>query len=157
MPSMIAALPKDERGFPVPFFAPIRMGQPEFSMSDQLKLRRAIREQLCWVCGMPLIGKMAFVGGPLSVENRIFSDAPSHVECAEYAVQVCPFLAMPNYVKRACKDGIALPGQVDHKPDRVAVYVTDGYKLVMMGDSPHRLFRANPTAAITWWKDGVKL
>jgi hypothetical protein len=43
-----------------------------------------------------------FIGGIrcFVLENGAFIDGPMHYECGEYALNVCPFLAVPNYSKR---------------------------------------------------------
>ncbi len=157
MPVPVAMLPRDARGFPIPFFAPWRDGKPVFAVADERKRAQCATQRLCWICGQPLFDRIAFVGGPQAAENRSFGDPASHVECAVYAVQVCPFIADPNYRARAFSEGTdAVPGQIDAKPDRTCVYVTHGYKVLRFPNGDW-LLRADPATEVQWWKDGVKL
>lgn len=158
MPAAVALLPKDERGFPVPFFSPKGPGgKPVFAAADERKRRQCAVQRLCWICGQPLFDLLAFVGGPKSADNRVFSDAASHVECAVYSVQVCPWLADPAYGRRAFDHlGAPMPGQTDDKPGRVCVFVTRDYRIVKLGPGHNWLFKVDPALEIQWWKDGVK-
>lgn len=73
IPPPLAALPRDERGYPVPYFASVAGGVPDFRQVDTAKHRRAVRKRLCGLCGQPISRKeeAAFVGGPLSSVGRV--------------------------------------------------------------------------------------
>src|SRR5258708_1131539 len=100
VPSRIAVLPKDQRGYHVPWFVAWIDGVPDFRVIGGGKLPHAVREKLCWVCGQPLGGFMAFMIGPMCAVNRISSEPPSHRECAVYSARVCPFLSNPEMKRR---------------------------------------------------------
>jgi hypothetical protein len=99
-PPRIAALPVF-RGYPVPFFVGwLDNGEPEFRGADGRKLVRAVRENLCWVCGDRLGTRMTFVAGPMCGINRTSAEPPCHLECARYAAINCPFLSKPQMTRR---------------------------------------------------------
>lgn len=54
LPRTMRELPVDKRGYPVPWFVDWINGEPEFRAMDRRKLFRAVKENLCWVCGKPL-------------------------------------------------------------------------------------------------------
>ena len=97
----IAALPVDERGYPVPWFvAWTDDGRPEFRAMDPVKFVRAIKEKRCWVCGTKLGVNVTFVAGPMCGINRTSSEPPSHLDCARWSAINCPFLNNPRMVRR---------------------------------------------------------
>lgn len=100
LPYRMAALPIDERGYPVPWFVAWVDGKPEFRAMDRTKFFRAIREKLCWVCGERLGVNVCFVAGPMCGVNRTSSEPPSHLECARWSARNCPFLSNPKMVRR---------------------------------------------------------
>jgi hypothetical protein len=103
MPTKIARLEVDKRGYPIPWFvdraAPPKDGGPDFRVMDGDRLKRAIREKRCWICGLPLQGEAVFVIGPMCAVNRTNAEPPNHSGCAEWAVKACPFLAVPKRVR----------------------------------------------------------
>lgn len=100
LPLSMRNLPKDERGFPVPWFVDWIEGKPEFRAMDGRKLVRAIREGLCWVCGEKIGKTKAFVAGPMCGINRTSSEPPSHLACAIWSAKNCPFLSNPQMIRR---------------------------------------------------------
>lgn len=100
LPRRMAKLPIDERGFVVPWFVDYVDGKPEFRAMNPEKWKRAVRERLCWVCGEKLGKYMTFVLGPMCGINRVSSEPPSHLECAEWSAKNCPFLSNPEQVRR---------------------------------------------------------
>lgn len=98
MPGLIARLPRDARGFPVPahIYRP-----PGWKSGETLDMRimdpdrhhQLAKARQCAVCGGNLYAKMWFIGGPMCLLNRIFGDGGMHSLCAAYAFQVCPLLA----------------------------------------------------------------
>lgn len=96
IPGRIAALPRDERGYPVPWFVAWVEGKPIFQMADARKLGIAIREQRCWICGELMTGIRCFVIGPMCSINRVSAEPPMHRDCAVFSVKACPFLSKPK-------------------------------------------------------------
>lgn len=133
-----------------------RKRHEKFNETIGVKRRQCAVQRLCWICGQPLFDVLAFIGGPKSAEHRIFADAAMHVECAVYTVQVCPFIADPNYQRRAFEHlGTAHPGQDSAKPDRSCVFVTNDYKIAKTTGG--WLFHPAPAKEIQWWKDGKRI
>jgi hypothetical protein len=101
LPSRLAKLPLDHRGYPVPWFVAWKEdGTPEFRAMDVKKFTRAIRERRCWVCGEPLGKYLAFVIGPMCAVNRTSAEPPCHYDCATWSAMHCPFLSRPKMVRR---------------------------------------------------------
>lgn len=135
MPLRILRLPVDEREYPVPWFVAWVDGKPEFRAMDTAKFIRAVKEKRCWVCGESLGVKMAFVIGPMCAINRISSEPPSHLECAMFSAQGCPFLTKPHMVRREgdlaqeVRDNMAGFG-LKRNPGVAMVWVTKSYKAI---------------------------
>ena len=100
LPMRMKTLPRDERGFPVPWFVDWIDGKPEFRAMDFRKYVAAIKENRCWVCGEKMGVTKAFVAGPMCGINRTSSEPPCHVECARWSAINCPFLSNPRMVRR---------------------------------------------------------
>src|SRR5262252_8544983 len=93
----ILALPRDHRGFVIPWFVQIdKDGTPDFRCIGVGKWERAIKHKRCWVCGEPLGVNMTFVIGPMCAVNRVTSEPGNHLQCAEFAARNCPFLVKPR-------------------------------------------------------------
>jgi hypothetical protein len=112
-PASIKRLTRDARGYPVPWFvdrkAPLRDGNPDFRIMDGERLKLAVRERRCWVCGGRITTPAAtFVAGPMCGINRTSAEPPTHRDCARFSATACPFLAQPKRVR----DERELPG--DH-------------------------------------------
>ena len=62
-PDAIAALPKDQRGYPIPFFVyrPEDGAEPDLRIADVRTKRLCHRKQLCWVCGRKLGETIAYL------------------------------------------------------------------------------------------------
>lgn len=102
-PDRIARLPKDKRGYPIPWSVLLADdGTPFFTVNDTRKNYRALLHALCPICGERLGRWRWFVGGPRSAfdENGWYADLPGHHECMQFALAVCPYLAMPKYLGR---------------------------------------------------------
>jgi hypothetical protein len=105
-PIRIARLPKDERGYPVPWFVawfkdgeecPRRTpgAKADFRILGAGTREIAVKKRLCWVCGEPLGVHQVFAIGPMCAVNRVTMEPPSHRACVEYSAQACPFLTVP--------------------------------------------------------------
>jgi hypothetical protein len=131
MPSRIARLPRTASGLPIPYFVDRPAdGSIDFRVMHPERMVLAMRQRLCWTCGERLGRYVAFVGGPLSISQRQFSDPASHRECAEYALTVCPFLTSPTTQRRDA----ALPehatmdeAQVAENPGVFGLLITRDY------------------------------
>lgn len=100
LPMRMKSLPRDDRGFPVPWFVDWIDDKPEFRAMDGRKYLLAISENRCWVCGEKMGITKAFVAGPMCGINRTSAEPPNHVECARWSAVNCPFLSNPRMVRR---------------------------------------------------------
>lgn len=156
MPSRIASLPVSKNGFPVPYFVEKVDGEYDLRVMSRPKLYSCFHQKKCWTCGQPLGRHRALVLGPMSIINRIVSEPPSHLDCACYAAQVCPFLANPR-MRRNEKDmpdgKVEPPGHHSNRnPGMVAVWVADDIRLerVPGGD----LFTFGDPTSLLWFTQG---
>ncbi len=127
LPDRIRALPVDPRGYPVPFFVKCVNGSYDFRVMDVEAGLRALRVGLCWICGQKLGRFVAFVGGPKSELTCGFADLPSHLDCATFAAQTCPFMVLPAARMRTAdlpEEASLLPAQTAENPGITAVVAT---------------------------------
>lgn len=168
MPPAIAARPRDHRGYPILFmltdddFDPARprddAGRPQGYSWQEVspdRLHHCFVEGRCGICGGERGYWLAFVGGPLSIENRVFSDPPFHPECVEYARQVCPFLLNAwdrSHIRAASVLAEQDPDGTLAKPVRQGMLVTRKYSL-FRGDGGAVLIRTAPAKRIEWFDE----
>lgn len=154
-PMRIARLEQDARGFPVFFTAMVENGKPDFRTVDPAKWRQAASNSLCGICGESLGKTMAFVGGPKSIKNRYFTDLPMHISCAEYALKVCPFLAMPKfgYLEQSGQDRHVNTLVTTKRPDLFGLGVTNKMKILELHGEV--VVRAGRFTRVHWWKHGA--
>lgn len=111
----------------------------------------ALKRRLCWICGQPMGRHIAFIGGPLAVAQRQFSDPASHRDCGEYALTVCPFLASPMTERRndAMPAHAILPGP--HVAANPGVF-----GLLLTGDYLFRdlIIHAGEAREVHWYTEG---
>lgn len=161
MPPQIERLPRDERGYPVPYFVSWIDGKPEFRVADGKKMVLAIRNQLCWVCGTKMHLKtkrrdFAFTLGPMGSINRVNSEPPSHYECAVFSAMACPFLTKPKAVRRE----IGLPAGtcdpagefIERNPGACAVWRCQDYEIFGAGNG--FLFQVGEPTEVRWFAEG---
>jgi hypothetical protein len=142
-PRRMRHLPIADNGYVVPWFVTrADDGSYDFRAADMRKFQRAIKQKLCWLCGQSLGRNLAFTIGPMCVVNRVTSEPPSHLDCAEYAVKVCPFLSQPRMRRNAkgvaerldSGEMIQPAGEhLDRNPGAVAIYVTSTYSPFPVG------------------------
>jgi hypothetical protein len=102
LPARMQGMSTDKRGYPVPYIV-IRdiHGVPNFAINDDNKVEHALKHDLCAICGdkIPKHDKW-LVGGPMSAfhSHGAYIDTPTHGECLHYAMKVCPYLAVKNYM-----------------------------------------------------------
>jgi hypothetical protein len=167
-PKRLRHLLEDHRGFVIPWFvqwfsapgvgAPYGMGTHDFRVADHTKFARALKEKRCWICGDKLGVHMAFVIGPMCAVNEVTSEPPCHFECAEYAVQVCPFLSKPRMRRneRALPEVAPVAGvHIARNPGAACIWVTKSYKTFR----PHQgadgvLMHLGPAERVLWFCEG---
>lgn len=152
VPGRIARLPKDRRGYPIPFFVAWQDGLPLFPVADPVKMRACHKRNLCWICGETLGAYKAFAIGPMCCVNRISSEPPSHVDCAKFACANCPFMTQP-LAKRADATGSVAPGgiMIERNPGVTAIWVTKSFKIENHGGA---LWRLGPATSLQFWARG---
>jgi hypothetical protein len=170
MPPAIARLERDARGYPI--FYCVIPEKPEtpvdFRVLNPHKRFKCGKLELCGLCGEPLGYRKAFLGGPMCVADRAFGDAAMHLDCAEYAVQVCPFLATDlQYVDHdrmaaaAKKKGSTLdidPLTTLAKPKYVVLYEARGFDMLVLSARRGIVsFRPAPATKVTYFYRGQRL
>lgn len=167
----IAALPVDERGYPVPFFvqwldaennaaednAP--GARPEFRMMNGQKFVLCYRRKLCWVCGQPRGEKATFVIGAMCAINRTSSEMPCHYECAEWSVKGCPFLSRPNMVRR--EDDLIRSNKentagiaIERNPGVSLLWTSRNFRPFKAHNNGGYLMNVGHPINVSWWREG---
>jgi hypothetical protein len=157
MPPAVALLPRTKSGWPLPWFVARTPGvEPDLRLADHRKRVLAFREGLCWTCGAPLGRNRVFVGGPLSVANRTFSDWCSHEPCAEFAARACPALngEMARRSGKAHPEGTRTPAGMAEGLVGVVALLYARPRVAF--DRERLLFHPTP-ARVRWWSGGVGL
>ncbi|KWU23393.1 hypothetical protein [Burkholderia cenocepacia] len=113
----------------------------------------------CGLCGQQLGRKLAFIGGDKCHDSRIFADLPMHRDCAEYALQVCPYLALSRmkHASNVTADAAYLRVSAlvsTERPERFVLGIAGDFEVLKHGNE--YLLRASPWLETTWWKDGVR-
>ncbi len=156
-PGRIAALRRNPAGYPIPFFvADQSSANPDFRVAGRPQFAAAVRAARCWVCGNPRRdGADAFTIGPMCAVNRVSADPPSHLECAEYSVRVCPVLLRPEMRRREAglpplaetTAGIALA----RNPGVSLIWVSR-WRLTRLPNG--WIFDLEDPASVSWWARG---
>lgn len=159
MPERISKLPRNARGYPVPYFVAWIDGLPDFRLANPEKLVEALAQNRCWICGDPMGVNKSFVIGPMCTANRVSAEPPSHRECAEFAVQACPFMLRSNMERREDDRSREMESNVaghmiKRNPGVTAIWTTRGYDLEP-DQNGKPLFRLSqePTH-VSWWREG---
>lgn len=168
IPRRMRHLERDKRGYPIPVIV-LRddSGRPHFTINDTLVSERLLAEDKCPICGTLLGRQRWFVGGPLSAFHPMgrYIDQGMHTECCRYALQACPYLAMPNYARRI--DVKTLPADDPHAvfldnsviPERPELFVA----VLARGQMVHRsegqtyIEPLRPYTAVEYWRHGRRL
>lgn len=160
-PEAIGRLPVDARGYPVPWFVGWigRPPKPDFRVIRPGGTAIAHNKGLCWICGGKIGRLKTFTVGPMCTVNRVSSEPPSHLVCARFAVQSCPFLTTPAAKRREAgmpPEHIGAPGiMLDHNPGVTALWSTLRYSLFPAEvGRPGALFNIGKPHAVEWWAEG---
>ena len=157
-----------DRGFPVPWFVQwfngdrptdAGIGRPDYRVTDTRKLKLALDEERCWICGDFRGRFLAFNIGPMCAINRITSEPPSHLECARFAALACPFLSNPDARRRAdhLPEGKLDPAgvHVERNPGVSLIWVTRSFHpfRAQLG-KPGILFSLGDPVELYWFYEG---
>lgn len=169
LPRDMAKLPL-HRSYPVPWFvAWLPDGTPEFRAMDPVKWKRAVdhKDPRCWVCGGPMQSRLGFMStfaftiGPMCAINRISSEPPSHVECAEWSARNCPFLSRPHAKRRDASDIVGpepfknTAGEpIERNPGVSLVWKCTRYAIFNDGKGKPLIEVGELTDRPTWWAEG---
>ena len=92
---------RDPRGLPVPFVVlKDKDGKHHFKINDTQKTLDCMMGGKCTICGQPMSDEDRWVVGGIASafdDKGYYLDHPVHKVCGEYALQVCPYLAVRNY------------------------------------------------------------
>lgn len=156
IPQRLRSLPV-ERGYPVPWFVAKVDDHYDFRVIDKRKFAPAVKKRLCWICGQKLGAYLAFPIGPMCAINRTISEPPSHRECAEWSIKVCPFLVQRQEQRRETHlpEGIVEPAGhgIKRQPGAVCLWVTKSYRPFSDG-SGGVLFELGDPLEVLWFKEG---
>lgn len=158
MPDRIRRLPISDQGYPVPKFVLYIDGKPDFRVMDSAHLVRCVKQHVCWTCGDRMGRHLAFPIGPMCAVNRTTAEPPSHLECARFACEACPFLTQPKM--RRNEKGLPEEAQnpagimIKRNPGVTCIWVTGGYRTFASGNG--RLFKIGAPTGVEWWAHGRK-
>lgn len=157
LPKSMRTLPVDKRGYPVPWFVHWpKGGEPEFRIMGRGKYERAVKDNLCWICGMPFTNRRKyFVVWPMCTINRISAEPPSHADCARFAAVACPFLSRPHMVRREndLPEHQKTESGLLHNPGVTAVWFTRSYTVLVNADNSP-LVRMGEPLEVWWYTEG---
>jgi hypothetical protein len=170
LPRRMAKLPRDHRGYPVPWFVYFdEQGVPDFRVLGQGKVAQAVNHQLCWVCGEQRGRNFSFVIGPMCAVNRISAEPPCHRDCAIFSARACPFLSRPK-MRRNEKDLPQFAGKeasyashspgipIERNPGVTLVWGTRSFKTISVparpGVNPGVLFNIGEPEECLWYAQG---
>ena len=155
-PARIRDLRTDQRGFPVPWFVAWIDGKPDFRVIEHGKIGEALRHDQCWLCGQRLGAYKAFVIGPMCAINRVSSEPPCHLECAEFAAQACPFLTQPKMRrndKGLPESAQSAPGiPLDRNPGVALIWSTKRFRTSRVDHGV--LFDVGEPDQVRWFAEG---
>jgi hypothetical protein len=154
VPPKMQHLPINEKGYVVPWFvAQIEPGKWDFRAIGPGKVRQAVKDDICWLCGRRLGVYKTFTIGPMCSVNRVSAEPPSHKTCARYAVQACPFLSQPKMVRneKDMPEGHLMPPgeMIARNPGVTLLWTTLTFQIERGG-----LFRIGPPNDVEWWAHG---
>lgn len=156
IPERIKALPRDKRGYPVPWFVywDDKTGEPLFPVADADKRVSAVKDRLCYVCGQKLGRYLAFVLGPMCTITRTTAEPAVHVDCGIFSAQACPFLVHPNEKRVPNKWGAESSGHaIMRNPGVMAVWTTTTFRVFRDGRGGWLISVGDPTE-VRWFREG---
>lgn len=155
LPERIERLPV-HRGYPVPWFAVWKDGEPDFRVADGIKWAMAVKGERCWVCGQKLGANLAFVLGPMCGITRSTVEPACHRSCAEWSIQNCPFLTRPHMTRR--EGGLAEEAEmrgmpITRNPGVTLLWITHGFE-VFQDQNGHGMIRVGEPQEVVFYAEG---
>ena len=135
---------------------------PSFVTIDVIRATHCRTQGLCWCCGKMLGAHKWFVFGPASAVAQQSVEPPSHMDCAQYAVQVCPFILNPDRQMRAPKLPLkerqeVNPGVATYNPGISVLWATKSYHVVAVSKNKGIYwFEPGEPEVIEFWREGRK-
>ena len=111
MPAVVAARPRDVRGYPVPAITPWPDGTPAFAHQSAFRTMICLAQRRCTVCGTKMppgpvyrtvdgesaeLIAVALSAGKLLINMMPAFEGPGHRACMIYSAVICPYLASPG-------------------------------------------------------------
>lgn len=112
-------------------------GVHDFAVIDYDRARKLAEKRRCAMCGKPMVGRIAFIGGDNG--GQAYVDGPMHPTCAKFAKQVCPYL---NGTKRSYRADVVndkrhgiplIPSSGD--PSVMLITTAESYRIAPNGRS----------------------
>lgn len=166
LPTRMQRLPVDARGYPVPWFVtwldesgtpvPNGQGTPDFRVITPQRIVDAVRFSRCWICGGTMGRHASFVTGPMCGVNRTNGEPPSHLDCANFAAQACPFLVRPTMRRRendlpeGSRDAAGV--MIRRNPGVCLVWTTKHWRPFKVENGI--LFQMGDPTTVTFWCEG---
>lgn len=156
---------KDRRGLPIPYITmrDKKTNKPLFTVNDAKMVKRCLLHNRCGICGGKLGETIFFVGGPAAAfhPNGAYSDPPMHEECAVYALQVCPFLAIRKYQDDKAtylyerEDIVVDQEQIKGKPALFVLKEAHGF--INMGNYEQVRCKPFDQVSLQYWLNGERI
>ncbi|GLH30150.1 hypothetical protein WSS15_28000 [Acetobacter pasteurianus] len=155
IPSRMLNLRRLNSGLPIPKFATWEGDKPNLTVMNRDFFGTALRNKLCWICGQKMGRFASFVGGPKSTASKCFVEPPMHRDCAEFAMQVCPYLVTGNNER---KNKLTPLEEKQHRsagtdPDNPIIFgmsISNDWHFI----SGENCFFLKNVAEVIWWKHG---
>lgn len=163
IPTKMKDLPKDKNGYPIPYT--IRKDEedtPIFSQHDESLLHNCISNSHCGICGQPLGNDIWLLAGAKIALQPLggYIDPPMHKQCGTYALQVCPYLALPSFLKRSPNEIAKSTDKVlvlSGKPSVFGFVKTSDYRLLLNDNGTIIIIPERPFLDIEYWREGELL
>lgn len=144
------------KGLLVPYTVRWYGDVPDFKIPDARKIKRCVLERRCGLCGKHMDREVVFIGGELSIQNRLFTDPAMHEACARYAMTVCPFLT-GAIEEMAPEERIRPDATIDRnaspiRPKRFGLLFTDGWTLKPI---QNEVYIHGNSGRIEWLSEGA--
>lgn len=169
IPDLMKDLELDSRGFPIPYVVlRDKNNKPYFTINDEFKTEKCLEKDLCSICGKELRDDKWMIGGPKSTfhPQGCFIDIPVHKSCGEYALKVCPYLAVSRYTKRTDINSINTddlehiifvdPTQDDNRVPFFCFIKISGFNIRRSGTNRY-IYPVKPYLQHEFWNNGEQI